>query len=65
MASTKKAVNDNTPGFFGRMFNKIEYSSAVNALHRLDDKTLSNMGLKRSEINNFVRSWSDRTEDAA
>ena len=43
----------------------MEYSSAVSSLNRLDDRTLADIGLKREEINDFVKSWSIKDDDAA
>ena len=57
MAKAKKAVNDNTPTIFGRFRKWIEYSGGVAALNRLDDRTLSDIGLTRSEISDYVRQW--------
>lgn len=65
MIRMKKAANDNTPTFFGKLRKWFVYSSAVSALTRLDDRTLKDIGIKRSEIHNFVRSWSDQNDDAA
>jgi uncharacterized protein YjiS (DUF1127 family) len=65
MAKAKKAVNDNTPTIFGRFRKWIEYSGGVAALNRLDDRTLSDIGLTRSEISDYVRQWSNKSDDAA
>jgi len=65
MAKSKKAANDNTPNLFVRVRNWFEHSSAINALQKLDDRTLADIGLERSEIENFVRSWSERKDDVA
>ena len=43
----------------------LEYSSAVSSLNRLDDRTLADIGVKREEINDFVKSWSIKDNDAA
>ena len=44
----------------------IEYAGAVHALSRLDDNALGQIGIKRSEIHTFVKSWNDNhTTDAA
>ena len=65
MTQTKHAANDNTPTFLSRLKAWLEYSSAVSSLNRLDDRTLSDIGLKRDEISDFVRSWSVKNDDAA
>lgn len=65
MTQTKHAANDNTPSFLGRLKAWLEYSSAVSSLSRLDDRTLADIGLKRDEINDFVKSWSVKNDDAA
>jgi uncharacterized protein YjiS (DUF1127 family) len=65
MANVKKAVNDNTPTFLGRLRKWIEISGGMSALNRLDDRTLSDIGLSRSEIRDFVHSWADRKDTAA
>ena len=65
MAKAKKAVNDNTPTIFGRFRKWIEYSGGVAALNRLDDRTLSDIVLTRSEISDYVREWSNKNDDAA
>jgi len=60
------AANDNQSSVFTKVFNWLQYSSAVNALHRLDDKALEQMGVKRQNIHEFVKSWNDnKTNDAA
>jgi uncharacterized protein YjiS (DUF1127 family) len=64
MSQVKIAVNDNTPTFLGKLRKWIEHSGAVNALNRLDDRTLADIGLNRADINDFVRSWS-KDSDAA
>ena len=65
MTQTKHAANDNTPTFLGRLKAWLEYSSAVSSLNRLDDRTLADIGLKRDDISDFVRSWSVKNDDAA
>ena len=65
MTKTKDAANDNRPNFLGRIKAWLEYSSAVSSLKRLDDRTLADIGLKREEINDFVKSWSIKDNDAA
>ncbi|MDC1136087.1 DUF1127 domain-containing protein, partial [Alphaproteobacteria bacterium] len=60
-----KAINDNTPTIFGRLRKWIEYSGGVSALNRLDDRTLLDIGLTRSEISDYVREWSNKSDDAA
>ena len=65
MTQTKHAANDNTPTFLGRLRAWLEYSSAVSSLNRLDDRTLADIGLKRDEITDFVKSWSVKNDDAA
>ena len=65
MVKAKKAINDNTPTIFGRLRKWIEYSGGVSALNRLDDRTLSDIGLTRSEISDYVREWSNKSDDAA
>ena len=65
MKQTKDAANDNQPTFLGRLKAWSEYSSAVSSLNRLDDRTLADIGLKREEINDFVKSWSTKDDDAA
>ena len=65
MTQTKHAANDNTPTFLGRLRAWLEYSSAVSSLNRLDDRTLADIGLKRDEISDFVKSWSVKNDDAA
>ena len=65
MNQTKDAANDNQPTFLGRLKAWLEYSSAVSSLNRLDDRTLADIGLKREEINNFVRLWAIKNDDAA
>ena len=65
MTNTKDAGNDNQPNFLGRLKAWLEYSSAVSSLNRLDDRTLADIGLKREEINDFVKSWSIKDDDAA
>ena len=61
MAKAKKAVNDNTPTIFGRFRKWLEFSGGVSALNRLDDRTLADIGLTRSEISDYVRDWSAKT----
>ena len=56
------ASNDNTPGLFARLTNWVQTSSARSALSRLDDHSLGQIGITRSEINEFVRSWTDKSE---
>ena len=65
MTQTKDAANDNQPTFLSRLRAWLEYSSAVSSLNRLDDRTLADIGLKREEINDFVKSWSIKNDDAA
>jgi len=65
MTQTKDAANDNQTTFFSRLKAWLEYSSAVSSLNRLDDRTLADIGLKREEINEFVKSWSIKGDDAA
>ena len=65
MTKAKDAANDNQPTFFGRLKAWLEYSSAVSSLNRLDDRTLADIGLKREEINDFVKSWSIKDDAAA
>ena len=65
MTKTKDAASDNQPNFLGRLKAWLEYSSAVSSLKRLDDRTLADIGLKREEINDFVKSWSIKDDDAA
>ncbi|MGB1468847.1 MAG: DUF1127 domain-containing protein [Candidatus Puniceispirillaceae bacterium] len=65
MTKAKDAANDNQPTFLGRLKAWLEYSSAVSSLNRLDDRTLADIGLKREEINDFVKSWSIKDDDAA
>ena len=65
MAKAKKAVNDNTPTIFGRFRQWLEFSGGVSALNRLDDKTLADIGLTRSEISDYVRDWSNNNNNAA
>ena len=65
MEKAKKAINDNTPTIFGRLRKWIEYSGGVSALNRLDDRTLLDIGLTRSEISDYVREWSNKSDDAA
>ena len=65
MTQTKDAANDNQPTFLSRLIAWLEYSSAVSSLNRLDDRTLADIGLKRGEINDFVKSWSIKDDDAA
>ena len=65
MTETKDAANDNQPTFLGHLKAWLEYSSAVSSLNRLDDRTLADIGLKRGEINDFVKSWSIKDDDAA
>ncbi len=57
-----KVSNDNTPGLFNRLTNWVQTSSARSALSRLDDHSLGQIGITRSEINDYVRSWSDKSE---
>ncbi len=65
MAKTK-AANDNHNSVLSKVLNWIQYSSAVSALHRLDDQALEQMGITRNGINDFVKSWNDNnTTDAA
>ena len=54
--------NDNTHGLFNRLTNWVQTSSARSALSRLDDHSLGQIGITRSEINDYVRSWSDKSE---
>ena len=54
--------NDNTPGLLNRLTNWVQTSSARSALSRLDDHSLGQIGITRSEINDYVRSWSDKSE---
>ena len=54
--------NDNTPSLFHRLTNWVQTSSARSALSRLDDHSLGQIGITRSEINDYVRSWSDKSE---
>ncbi len=54
--------NDNTPSLFYRLTNWVQTSSARSALSRLDDHSLGQIGITRSEINDYVRSWSDKSE---
>ena len=56
------ASNDNTPGLFDRLTNWFQTSSARSALSRLDDHSLGQIGITRSEINEFVRSWTDKSD---
>ena len=56
------ASNDNTPGLFNRLTNWVQTSTARSALSRLDDHSLGQIGITRSEINEFVRSWTDTSE---
>lgn len=65
MKKTHHAINDNKPSFLSRLKAWLEYSSAVSSLQRLDDKTLADIGLKRNEIHDFVKSWSIKNDDAA
>ena len=65
MTKTKDAANDNQPNFLSRLKTWLEYSSAVSSLNRLDDRTLADIGLKREEINDFVKSWSIKDDNAA
>ncbi len=65
MAQTKHAANDNQYTFLGRLKAWLEYSNAVSSLNRLDDRTLADIGLKREEIHDFVKSWSEKNDDAA
>ena len=65
MKKANDAANDNQPTFLGRLKAWLEYSSAVSSLNRLDDRTLADIGLKREEINDFVKSWSIKDDDAA
>ena len=65
MAKAKKAVNDNTPTIFGRFCKWLEFSGGVSALNRLDDRTLADIGLTRSEISDYVRDWSTKNNNAA
>ena len=65
MTKAKDAANDNQPTFLSRLKAWLEYSSAVSSLNRLDDRTLADIGLKRGEINDFVKSWSIKDDDAA
>jgi uncharacterized protein YjiS (DUF1127 family) len=65
MKKTHHATNDNKPSFLSRLKAWLEYSSAVSSLQRLDDKTLADIGLKRNEIDDFVKSWSIKNDDAA
>ena len=64
MAKTKKALNDNTPTIFGRFRKWLEFSGGVSALNRLDDRTLADIGLTRSEISDYVRDWSNKNDAA-
>ena len=64
-APANPAINDNSPSFFSRLCQWFEHAGAVNALHRLDDRTLADIGLKRTEIDSFVRRWSQRDDNAA
>ena len=59
------AANDNQTSVFTKVFYWIQYSSAVHALHRLDDSALEQMGIKRSNIHEFVKSWNDNQTDNA
>ena len=65
MTQAKHASNDNLPTFLGRLKAWLENSNAVSSLNRLDDRTLADIGLKREEINDFVKSWSIKNDDAA
>ena len=65
MKQTGYAANDNQATFLGRLKAWLEYSSAVSSLKRLNDKTLADIGLKREDINDFVKSWSVKNDDAA
>jgi uncharacterized protein YjiS (DUF1127 family) len=65
MTQTKHAANDNQPTFLARLKAWLEYSSAVSSLNRLNDRTLADIGLKREEISDFVKSWSVKNDDAA
>ena len=65
MTKTKDAANDNRPNFLDRLKAWLEYSSAVSSLNRLDDRTLADIGMKRKQINDFVKSWSIEDDDAA
>ena len=65
MAKAKKALNDNTPTIFGRFRKWLEFSGGVSALNRLDDRTLADIGLTRSEISDYVRDWSTENNNAA
>ena len=65
MAKAKKALNDNTPTIFGRFRKWLEFSGGVSALNRLDDRTLADIGLTRSEISDYVRDWSTKNNYAA
>ena len=65
MAKTKVA-NDNHSTVVSKVIGWFEYSSAVAALNRLDDQALQQIGIKRSGIQKFVKSWNDNhTTDAA
>ena len=62
----KHPANDNQTSFLTKMKGWIEYAGAVHALSRLDDNALGQIGIKRSEIHTFVKSWNDNhTTDAA
>ena len=65
MAKAKKALNDNTTTIFGRFSKWLEFSGGVSALNRLDDRTLADIGLTRSEISDYVRDWSTKNNNAA
>lgn len=65
MAKTQ-AANDNNSSILSRVVDWMQYSSAVGALHRLDDQSLEQMGINRGEIQDFVKSWNDNNStDAA
>ena len=65
MTQIKHAANDNAPTFLGRLKAWLEYSTAVSSLNRLDDRTLADIGLKRDQISDFVKSWSVKDDNAA
>lgn len=50
-----KAANDNNTGIFAKLANWITFARTCNALEALDDSTLRDLGIARSQIPTAVR----------